>query len=60
MIVVEPKQQENPGEVKAKDTFKNNLKRTPHPGVVSESTGIILTRVHKTDDRETDQPMHSS
>jgi hypothetical protein len=44
MTVVEPEPQENPVEVKAKDIFKS----------VSGSTGIIHTRIYRTDDREAD------
>jgi len=55
MTVVEPKQQENPGEVKAKihsKTLEENT--TSRRSSVSGSTGIIHTRIYRTDDRETD------
>jgi hypothetical protein len=55
MPVVEPEPQENPGEVKEKiysKTPKENT--TSRRGSDSGSTGIIHTRIYRTDDREAD------
>ena len=54
MIVVEPKPQENPGEVKVKDIFKDKTPKedvTSRRGSVGRPTGIIHTRIYRTDDR---------